>query len=204
MAASVQKILMTLILKANHLPLKWHPPKRSFCAAPAMIMNWKKLVKYACRKAYGNLRITKLNGSLEVDGMNADMKIRKVGPALSLIKIDDKYADIRIPLRETKNYSIDFTGRYSSVYGNFEKKEVKEEKTAAEEKKSGSGIQSHHLHHHLQGFLLTSMPLLLPVKVAAPYGEMKAQAPPRFTAVVGDGKGLKIDMKCQNCTVDFK
>ena len=28
--------------------------------------------------------------------------------------------------------------------------------------------------------------------------------PPRFTATIGDGKGLKIAIKCPNCTVDFK
>jgi len=29
-------------------------------------------------------------------------------------------------------------------------------------------------------------------------------SPSHFTASGGDGKGLKIDIKCQNCTVDFK
>ncbi|MEO8171895.1 MAG: hypothetical protein ABI581_02385 [Sediminibacterium sp.] len=155
------------------------------------------------RKAYGNLRITKLNGSLEIDGVNADMKIRKVGPALSLIKIDDKYADIRIPLRETKNYAIDFTGRYSSVYGNFEKKEVKEEKTTAatEEKDKLSGTLN----------AITVAPSASRFNnLAVAGGQVRSvwgndnSSPARFTAVVGDGKGLKIDMKCQNCTVDFK
>lgn len=153
------------------------------------------------RKAYGNLRITKLNGSLEVDGMNADMKIRKVGPALSLIKIDDKYADIRIPLRETKNYAIDFTGRYSSVYGNFEKKEVKEEKTTAALDEKEKGLLN----------TISSAPASRNASAFTVAGQMRgtvwgneSTGPARFTAVVGDGKGLKIDMKCQNCTVDFK
>lgn len=156
------------------------------------------------RKAYGNLRITKLNGSLEVDGMNADMKIRKVGPALSLIKIDDKYADIRIPLRETKSYSVDFTGRYSSVYGNFEKKEVKEEKVAATEEKATIGAlystkpeSASRLLGNLNAVTVTGQGR------SSVWGNESA-GPARFTAVVGDGKGLKIDMKCQNCTVDFK
>ena len=26
----------------------------------------------------------------------------------------------------------------------------------------------------------------------------------RFKATVGDGKGAKVEIKCQNCTVDFK
>jgi hypothetical protein len=155
------------------------------------------------RKAYGNLRITKLNGSLEVDGMNADMKIRKVGPAITLIKVDDKYADIRIPLRETKNYAIDFTGRYSSVYGNFEKKEVKEEKTAATEDKATTGT----LYSTKPESASRLLGNLNAVAVAGQRGTIwgnESTGPARFTAVVGDGKGLKVDMKCQNCTVDFK
>lgn len=157
------------------------------------------------RKAYGNLRITKLNGSLEVDGMNADMKIRKVGPALSLIKIDDKYADIRIPLRETKSYSIDFTGRYSSVYGNFEKKEVKEEKaTVTVEDKDKVAGTVYSTRPESTSRLLGN---LNAVSVAGQRGTVwgnESTSPARFTAVVGDGKGLKVDMKCTNCTVDFK
>ena len=31
-----------------------------------------------------------------------------------------------------------------------------------------------------------------------------SSTPVKFSATVGDGKGLKIDLKCQNCTIDFK
>lgn len=136
------------------------------------------------RKSYGNLRITKLNTSLEVDGTNADVKVRKVGPALTLIKIDDKYADVRIPLRETKNYAVDFAGTYSSVYGNFEKVPA-----PAPEKKDGETSII------MQGNIARTVPAR---------GAWDNSNPSRFTASVGDGKGLKIEMKCTNCTVDFK
>lgn len=76
------------------------------------------------RKNYGNLRITQLNKSIDLEGVNADVKIRNVGSEVSLIKLNDRYADIRIPLRNMKNYSVDFTGLYSAVYGSFEKKIV--------------------------------------------------------------------------------
>ncbi|MDE3251931.1 MAG: hypothetical protein KGO92_03930 [Bacteroidota bacterium] len=76
------------------------------------------------RKNYGNLRITQLNKSMDLEGVNADVKIRNVGSEVSLIKLNDRYADIRIPLRNVKNYSVDFTGLYSAVYGSFEKKVV--------------------------------------------------------------------------------
>jgi hypothetical protein len=145
------------------------------------------------RKTYGNLRITKLNGSLEVEGTNADVKIRKTGPSLSLIKIDDKYADIRIPLRETKNYSVDFAGAYSSVYGNFEKKAVttteKDEKTTSTNSLTPVVVEGR-LIATTRGY------------TSATWND--STNPARFTAKVGDGSGLKVDIKCQNCTVDFK
>jgi hypothetical protein len=158
------------------------------------------------RKNYGNLRITKLNNSLEVDGSNADVRIRNVGPALTLIKLDDRYADVRIPLRNTKNYSLDFSGAYSSVYGNFEKKPVATTEKEKEEKTTtGSGtaaptaaVIENHVGLTSGGRLMaTTRPLN-----SMTWGE--GNGPSRFTAVVGDGKGLKVDMKCQNCTVDFK
>lgn len=143
------------------------------------------------RKSYGNLRITKLNNAIDVEGSNADIRIRKTGTTLSLVKIDDKYADIRIPLRDVKNYSVDFAGGYSSVYGNFEKKAVTEKEepkaTAAEK---AADVKT------VTGRLTTTLALS---------GTWRDDnSPSKFTATVGDGKGLKIEMKCQNCTVDFK
>jgi hypothetical protein len=137
------------------------------------------------RKSYGNLRITKLNNSLELDGSNADVKVRKVGPALSLLKIDDRYAAVRIPLRETKNYAVDFSGSYSSVYGNFDKVP-----TPVKEKEGESTVI-------VQGNIARTVP-------SRTTSSWDNTNPSKFTATVGDGKGLKVEMKCQNCTVDFK
>jgi hypothetical protein len=76
------------------------------------------------KKDFGSLRITKLLTSIEMNGSSSDVKIRNLGPQVKLIKIDDRFANIRIPMAQTKNYAVDFTGAYSSVYGNFEKKEI--------------------------------------------------------------------------------
>ena len=76
------------------------------------------------KKDFGSLRITKLNSSFEMKGSSADVKIRNLGPLVSLITIDNKFANIRIPLQKTKNYAVDFTGTYSSVFGHFDKKNV--------------------------------------------------------------------------------
>lgn len=137
------------------------------------------------RKNYGNLRITKLNGSLEVDGTNADIKVRNIGSNLRMIKIDNKYADIRLPIKSTPNYTINYSGPYSNVYGNFEKQPLKEEPKSSE--------KNDDLAREIRSTMRS-------VERATGIESIEN----RFTAVNGSGKGLKIDMKCQNCTVDFK
>jgi hypothetical protein len=140
------------------------------------------------RKNYGNLRITKLNGSLELDGTNADVKVRNVGPNLSMVKIDNKYADIRLPLRNNKSYSINYVGAYSTVYGNFEKMPLKEEpKPASKDKEDKLAEEIRSINRSV---------------MRASGAEENNSS--RFSAIVGDGKALKINMNCQNCTVDFK
>lgn len=144
------------------------------------------------RKNYGNLRVTQLNGSLEMDGTNADVKIRNVGANLSMIKIDNKYADIRIPVRNVKNYTVNFNGAYSTVYGNFEKEPVKIEEikkpVTKEKEKETDGLARQ----------------LIEINRSITRYSQAGGNDSRFMAKVGEGKGLKIDMSCQNCTVDFK
>jgi hypothetical protein len=179
------------------------------------------------RKNYGNLRITRLSGSLELDGSNADIKVRNVGSNVKLIKVDNRYADIRIPLRDTKNYSVEFLGSYSTVYADFEKKpvEVTEADITALSKNTTSG------NLNSTPLAITTKPSQGTVSTGAVSGTAPAQSshmtvtgkitaatvpgtlllnrsgsstPVKFTGTGGDGKGIKIDMKCQNCTVDFK
>ncbi|MEN9600319.1 MAG: hypothetical protein RL596_2643 [Bacteroidota bacterium] len=149
------------------------------------------------RKNYGNLRITKLNNSLEIDGTNADIKVRNAGANLSLVRIDNKYADIRLPLRNIKNYAINFVGPYSSVYGNFDRLPLKEEPKAAS---TGSSSSKNKLEDEITNTIRSVNRAVSRVDC----NSCEESINNRFSAVVGDGKGLKIEMKCQNCTVDFK
>ena len=151
------------------------------------------------RKNYGNMRITRLSGSFDLEGSNADIKIRNLGANVSSIKVNNKYADIRIPLRETKSYAINFSGAYSSVYGNFEKKAVtgtEKEGTASTTSTTSVTTSSNGTVYRTNG----NTPITVVGRLATDRG---SDNPSMFTANVGDGK-LKIDMKCQNCTVDFK
>jgi len=169
------------------------------------------------RKIYGNLRITKLNNSIDLEGSNSDIKIRNLGANVSLVKLNDKYADIRIPLHNTKNFYIDFAGAYSSVYGNFEKTPVAFTTTTDENAKkptsntiTGSGSQSTAGEITVQGRPSTNRSDGQRILVTGKQFPSSMSfyndnnSPSHFTASSGDGKGLKIDIKCQNCTVDFK
>lgn len=182
------------------------------------------------RKNYGNLRITRLAGSIEIDGSNADVKIRNVGANVKLIKINNRYADVRIPLRDMKNYSVDFIGSYSTVYGDFERTQV--EPTEEEKKEYASLVQSM---INTSGTLskISSTNGMSAVNIPAQPGKATGvtntitggtfsgtlapatvqgypmyrgtnSTPTKFTANIGNGSGLKVQMKCQNCTVDFK
>jgi hypothetical protein len=106
-----------------------------------------------------------------------------------MVKIDNKYADIRLPLRNNKSYSINYIGAYSTVYGNFEKMPLKEEP------KPGSKDKEDKLAEEM-GSMYRS--------VMRASGVDDGNKNTRFSALVGDGKALKINMNCQNCTVDFK
>lgn len=155
------------------------------------------------RKNYGNLRITHLKESLELEGQNADLKIKDVAASVNRVKIDDKYADIRIPLRNIKAFSIDFSGAYSTVYGDFEKKPVVEEKAAKEPKENTTtGTEKPVTGYAASSDTKNQQFRINLVQVGAWGGGN--DTPSKFTAAVGDGKGMKVDMKCQNCTVDFK
>jgi hypothetical protein len=145
-----------------------------------------------CRKNYGNLRITKLLNSMELDGTNADVKIRNIGDAVESIKINNKYADIRLPMRNVKNYSVAYQGAYSTVYANFEKKPVMEKEETKSTGKKGNQISD-----------LKSVTVTGSLTYAGSF-DADNNADSHFTASVGDGKGAKLDLKCQNCTVDFK
>lgn len=125
------------------------------------------------RKNYGNFRITKLSESLEMDGTNADVKVKNIAPTVTAIKIDNKYADLRLPMRNVKNYTVDYEGPYSTIYANFEKKA----KTSSTKTTRTSWASS---------------------------GCDECASDNNFTATVGTGTGTKVEVKCQNCTVDFK
>ncbi len=70
-------------------------------------------------KNYGNLRISKLTESIQLDGTNADIKIKNIGSQTKSIWIDNKYSDLRIPLENLRDFSLTYDGTYSTIYKKF-------------------------------------------------------------------------------------
>jgi hypothetical protein len=146
------------------------------------------------RKNYGNLRVNQLNKAIEMDGTNADVRIKNVSSSLESVLLDNRYSDIRISLKNLKGYNIDFDGPYSTVYGNFDKKN----------KPFGSRRKMTTKTNETQSLTNTSN---------NSYGSGRSTSfstgsdngiDNYFTTSVGNGKQTKIDVRCQNCTVDFK
>jgi hypothetical protein len=130
------------------------------------------------RKNYGSIRLNTLGETIDIEGSNADVKIKNISNNIKLIRFDNKYADIRIPMKNVNNYTVDFDGNYSTVYSSFEKKKItKENKNASEPE---------------------------PARASNTSSSSNCGCDSKFTAVVGNGGTAKVIMKCENCTVDFK
>ena len=129
-------------------------------------------------KNYGNLRISKLTESIQLDGTNADIKIKNISSQTKSIWIDNKYADLRIPLKNLRDFNLTYDGTYSTIYKNFiamvDKYHNNENKNIDFGEVEDSRITT--------GDAMNS----------------------KFKATVGAGKDAKIAIKCQNCTVDFR
>ena len=154
--------------------------------------------------------ITILFNSIELDGTNADLKIRNIAEAVASIKINDKYADIRLPMRNVKNYSVTYQGAYSTVYANFEKKPFLDKPDSKSTSKSyntindqkSSGVKTYTTTTDQNSINVKGSNAISYTTVGSYDAESNEDN--HFTATVGDGKGAKLDLKCQNCTVDFK
>jgi len=127
-------------------------------------------------KNYGNLRISKLTESIQLDGTNADIKIKYIGSQTKSIWIDNKYADLRIPLKNIKNFDFSYDGTYSTIYKNF-------------------AVYA----NTINGSNNSNISSLEDSKITT--GDLQNS---KFKANVGTGKDAKIEIKCQNCTVDLK
>jgi hypothetical protein len=161
--------------------------------------NIESLQKLEGRKMYGELRITKLYKSIDLEGANADVKIRHLMPEVEKVKINDKYADIRLPVRDLKNYTVSFRGNYSSVFAPFEKVVSKEtDKTKDTDKTKANTDKKKQA--ELYSFLGDGN------RFYTFRDGNSEKGPTNFTASVGDTKGqhTQFEIVCEQCSIDFK
>jgi hypothetical protein len=166
------------------------------------------------RKLYGELRIDKLFTNLNIEGTNADIRVRNIMPEVEKVKLIDKYADIRLPIKSLPGFTVSFEGNHSTVFAPFEKTEIKQasavEGVAVTEGSKGSAGSATIMASPSAGSGGTKMataPVLIQngqaMYATTTSGEM---SPSKFTATVGDTKlkSTKFDIVCHSCTIDFK
>jgi hypothetical protein len=177
----------------------------------------ESIKKVEGRKQYGELRINKLFNVLDIEGNNADVKIRNIMDDVEKVKLNNKYADVRLPLRNLENYTVAFEGNYSTVFAPFEKTVIKDEKKEADVKKSKAGdeivevqdLESRALSNAAGGGSGAKVyRSLSPITASALYNGQRTGeiSPSKFTASVGDAKArkTKFELVCHSCTIDFK
>ena len=67
-------------------------------------------------KEYGSCRVNKLTEVIQFDGINADCRIKQIMATIKSINIDNKYATIKIPLKQVESFVFNYDGLYSSIY----------------------------------------------------------------------------------------
>jgi hypothetical protein len=72
-------------------------------------------------KSFGKLDIAKLETSIVLTGSSADMDIRAIDASARLIQVDNKYAEIKLPVENLLNYSLQFDGINSNVFTTSDK-----------------------------------------------------------------------------------
>ncbi len=76
--------------------------------------------KITVSKNFGKFNIALLNNSIDMTGSSADLNVSAIKSSATEIKINNKYADLKLPLALLTNYSLQFDGNYSKVFTPFE------------------------------------------------------------------------------------
>ena len=93
-------------------------------------------------KSYGDIRITNLRNTFDLTGNNTDIKIRNLAATVSSVKIDNKYADIRLPVNNLSSYAVDFQGTNCNIYAPFEQISVVNREPVKEVVVNGKSLKS--------------------------------------------------------------
>lgn len=184
-----------LDLDSKYSTIEYEKGKDLYLRSQADNITIDEISKVEGRKIYGSVRIDRLNEGFDLEGNNVDIKIREISPQVEKIKIHNKYGDVRLQVRSLKNYFVDFTGYYSTVFTPFAKTIVKEGENNQAAGNAEEAREKEMADMANAGAYFRSSATLA--------GEL---APKRFTGTVGDinGKHTRFELTCHSCTVDFK
>ncbi|RZJ80690.1 MAG: hypothetical protein EOO20_25770 [Chryseobacterium sp.] len=71
------------------------------------------------QKKFGKLTINELQQSIVFAGASADLKIQNINPAATLIQVENKYADVSLPVKLIPDFELNFKGQHSKVFTSF-------------------------------------------------------------------------------------
>jgi hypothetical protein len=164
-------------------------------------------------KNYGNLRINQLTGKLDIQGINSDIKLRHINPSAQLVKIVNRNADLRLPVNELSNFSVDIKGSYNKVYSSFTDKTTIDTLTAGETESvksitnvvttAGPTVRTTGTTFNLYagGGNVVNVPASVTGQVV---GTSKQNPYLKYSAKIGTGNAPKYEIICTSCVIDFK
>jgi hypothetical protein len=169
-------------------------------------------------KNYGSLRINQLQKSLQIEGLNSDIKLRTINSSVDQIKIFNRNADLRLPIRELKDYMVEIKGSYNNLYAPFtdllssdtltaaEMKEITEKTSLLNSKSAATRTVTGYGNYAGGGGISYSAPITEKlVTVLNTSGPANNKNNFKYTAKVGTGnKFTRFEIACASCVLDFK
>jgi len=158
-----------------------------------------------CNKRFNVLKVDNLSSSIQIDGLNADITIKKFLPTVTLIAIKNKYSSLRLPIENLQNYALDFEGIYSKILGDFERTPVPIDHVIPDEPVPIHGVVVRNSVKRPDLKIDTT-------KIATVDSEdnnetsdnTQTKDPVKFVAKKGTGKNTRITVNCYNCRIDFR
>lgn len=174
-------------------------------------------------KKYGSLRINQLTNKLDLQGINSDINLRHVNASAQLVKIINRNADLRLPVNDLSNFSVNIKGSYNKIYSFFSEKTIADTLTAQEIEsvKSMTGIiaSTGNTINITNGTAFSrttkegqpsggnaGKPVEITVTgYSAPNGGGRQNPYLKYTTKMGEGKSqLNYEIVCISCVIDFK
>jgi len=207
-------IIKTLDLDSKGSEIEYESGEVLYVRSQSDRISLDEVGKVDGRKLFGDFRIGKLKSSLDLEGTNTDVRIRNIAATTELVRINNRFANLRIPVKNLTGFDVDFTGASSTVFAPFEKVAKADTITTSDNKKIPAVIKTKPSlvvdgKEQIDGNGAQLKPEVQTLLSKIPQSNnmlLENLAPVRFTASGGDktGKHTIFNIICSQCTVDFK